>query len=139
MRGVFGGVADGANTSRTGAFDFFRIIGVVCQGADGEVVSGGDESVVVRSLEVHVEYTTAPDTVHNGTETHRHAFELARLGSVTSIFREQVYNWVESVIFCSVLVTECLKTGVSTEPVDVVTKGIHGAQPISAVEIVRKR
>lgn len=92
MRGVGGRVAAAVNTSRTGNFNCPRIIAVVCLGADGEVVSSGDESVIVRSLEVHVEYTTTPDTVHIGTEKHRHVFELARLDSVASIFGEQDWN-----------------------------------------------
>lgn len=93
---------------------------------------GGDETVVVASLEVHVDDTTAPDIIHLITEENGDVVERTGFGALnTAILGEESGNRVILEFLSAVLVTGLLEGGITAELVDVVTEEVDGV--ISAV------
>ena len=107
----------------------------VLQGRDG-VTGGGNQTVLVGGLEVHVDNTTGPDVVHLVTEEDGDISEGTGAGVVAAVLGEESGDGVVGKLLSAGLVTRALVAGVTAPLVDVVTEEVNGVGSIVTDQVV---
>ena len=107
----------------------------VGEGADA-VAGGGDETVFVGFLVVHVDDTAGPDIGHLVTVQDGNIGELAGTDFVATVLGEEGGDRVVCEFLGALLVAGCLEGGVTAPLVDVVTEEVDGVGGFVADQVV---
>ena len=84
-----------------------------------------DEAVIVCFLEIFIDDTAGPNACHFRAVDGLNFAEDTGFWYDTSIFREEYWDWIIFEFCCSICVSACLKSRISTPFVDVNTVEVN--------------